>query len=198
MKFALILIATAVVGRGQVAVNGLGIVQTGLPAAPDNLLGPLIPSGNSPWIYSDLAETAVANNMAPAALAETPTLGAALPGSVSWATGTQTITTTADLTSALAGQSWVAFTWTSVDGAGTGRLLCPIQSVTSTTITCSENHFEPSTSGATAYLLPPPDSHGWDFQSWTTENPSVTWNYYDVAIALYRLYYRTGNPTYQT
>src|SRR5579872_5828726 len=107
MKFALILIATSVVGWGQVAVNGLGIVQTGLPATQDNLLGPLIPSGNSPWIYGDLAEQGVAQNMAPAALAEAPTLGAALPGTGSWTQGSNTITTTVDLTSQLSGQQWV-------------------------------------------------------------------------------------------
>ncbi len=187
MKFALILIATSAVGWGQFAVNGVGIVQTGLPPVQDNLLGPLIPSGNSPWIFGDLAETAVANNMAPAALAEAPALGAALPGTVSWAGGS-VITTTADLTGPLAGKSWVAFAWNSVDGVGTGRALCPISSVTATTITCSENMSEPASSGVTAYLLPPPDANGWDFQSWTTENPSWSWNYYDVATGLYRLY----------
>ena len=39
MKFAVILIAASAVGWSQVAVNGIGIVQTGLPAAQDNLLG---------------------------------------------------------------------------------------------------------------------------------------------------------------
>ncbi len=198
MKFGLILIATSMVAWGQVAVNAIGIVQTGLPAAQDNLLGPLIPSGNSPWLYGDLAETAVANNMAPAALAEAPVLGTALPGTVSWTSTNNVITTTADLSGLLAGKSWVALAWNTIDGAGTGRALCPIQSVTSSTITCSENLFEPTSSGVTAYLLPPADSTGWDFQSWTTESPSVSWNYYDVAIGLYRLYYRTGNATYQT
>jgi len=198
MKFGFILIAASVVGWGQVAVNGVGIVQTGLPPAQDNLLGPLIPSGNSPWIFGDLAETGVANNMAPAALAAAPTLGAALPGTASWASGTNTITTTADLTTALSGQSWVVFAWNTIDGAGTGRFLCPISSVSATTISCSENHFEPAASGVTAYLLPAPDSNGEDFQSWTTENPTLVWNYYDVAIGLYRLYYRTGNTVYQT
>jgi len=80
MKFGFVLIAASVVAWGQVAVNSAGIVQTGLSAAQDNLLGPLIPSGNSPWIFGDLAETVVANNMAPAALAEAPVLGTALPG----------------------------------------------------------------------------------------------------------------------
>jgi hypothetical protein len=198
MKFALILIAASVVGWGQVAVNSIGIVQTGLPAAQDNLLGPLIPSGNSPWVYGDLAETAIANNMTTAALKATPALAAALPGIVSWTSTNNIITTTADLRAALAGQSWVAFAWNSVDGVGTGRALCPIQSVTATTIVCSENMFEPSSSGVTAYLLPPKDANGWDFNAWAAESPSVSWNYYDVAIALYRLYYRTGNAAYQT
>ena len=198
MKFVLIFTAASVVGWGQFAVNGVGIVQTGLPAAQDNLLGPLIPSGNSPWVFGDLAETAVANNMAPAALAAAPALGTALPGTVSWSSGDNRVTTTANLTGPLAGKSWVAFAWNSVDGAGTGRALCPISNVTATTITCSENLFEPTSSGVTAYLLPPADSSGWDFQSWTGESPSVSWNYYDVAIGLYRLYYRTGNATYQT
>ena len=198
MKYGFILVAASALAWGQVVVNSAGIVQAGLPAAQDNLLGPLIPSGNSPWIFGDLAEKAVADNMAPAALAEAPALGTALPGTVSHTTATQTITTTSDLTGPLAGVQNIVVAWNSIDGAGTGRALCPIQSVTSTTITCSENLFQPNFSGVTAYLLPPPDAHGRDFQSWTTENPSVTWNYYDVAIALYRLYYRTGNTKYQT
>src|SRR5579859_802290 len=159
MKFAFVLLATSLAAWGQVAVNGVGIVQTGLPPIQDNLLGPLIPMGNSPWIYGDLAEVGVANNMAPAALASAPALGTALPGTVSW-TGGSVITTTADLRAALAGQVWVAFAWNSVDGPGTGRALCPIASVSATSITCSENMFEPPSSGVTAYLLPPPDSHG--------------------------------------
>src|SRR5882762_2185177 len=108
MKVVLIWIATSVVGWGQVAVNNAGIVQTGLPAIQDNLIGPLIPSGNSPWLFGDLAETAVANNMAPAALASAPALGTALPGTVSW-TGGNVITTTADLRGPLTGKAWVAF-----------------------------------------------------------------------------------------
>ena len=197
MKFGFLLIILYATVWGQVVVNSAGIVQTGLPPAQDNLLGPLIPSGNSPWIFGDLAEKAVADNMAPAALAAAPTLGTALQGTVSFSGG-NTLNTTADLRGALSGKAWVAVAWNSVDGAGTGRLLCPISSVTASTIVCYENFAEPKFSGMTAYLLPPPDSHGCDFQCWTTENPNTVWNYYDVAIGLYRLYYRTGNPTYLT
>jgi hypothetical protein len=198
MKFVLTLIATSVVGWGQVAVNSAGIVQTGLPAIQDNLLGPLIPSGSSPWLYGDLAEKGVADNMAPAALAEAPTLGAALPGTVSFPGFGGTVTTTADLRTPLSGQGYVTFAWNSSDGAGTGRAICPIVSVTVNSIVCQTNIFTGAFSGITAYLMPGPDSHGWTFLSWTAASPSVTWNYYDVAIGLYRLYYRTGNAQYQT
>src|SRR6185295_3566573 len=98
----------------------------------------------------------------------------------------------------LSGKSWVVFAWNSVDGAGTGRALCPIASVTALQINCSEHMNEPSFSGITAYTLPGPGPSGFDFQAWTSENPSTTWHYYDVPLALYRLYYRTLNTTYQT
>ena len=199
MKFGFILIAASAMAWGQVAVNSGGIVQTGLPAAQDNLLGPLIPSGNSPWIFGDLAEKGVADNMAPAAIAAAPALGTQLSGTVSWTKGTESLTTTADLRGALSGVSWVVATYTTVDGAGTGRLLCSINSVTSTTINCGDGEWnQPTTSGGNLYKLPAPDAHGIDFQSWTTGCPSTTWNYYDAAIGLYRLYYRTGTTTYQT
>jgi hypothetical protein len=184
---------------GAVSTDSKAVVVTGLSSIMDNLLGPLViaDATANPWPYGDLAEIGAGTNIATTALSAPPQLGAALPGTVSWTPGS-VITTTADLRTPLAGQSWVAFVWNSVDGAGTGRGLCPIASVTATTIVCSENKFEPTSSGVTAYLLPGLDSNGCDFQCWTTENPTTVWNYYDVAIGLYRLYYRTGNTTYQT
>ena len=104
MKFGLILIAASVVAWGQVAVNGVGIVQTGLPPAQDNLLGPLIPSGNSPWIYGDLAEHGMANNMAPAALAETRRLERLFLEPSLGLQGTNVITTTSNLTGTSGGK----------------------------------------------------------------------------------------------
>jgi hypothetical protein len=194
------LCATPSVGQvGAVSTDSKAVVVTGLPPMIDNLLGPLVIANATanPWPYGDLAEIGVGTNIATSALSSTPQLGTPLAGTVSWTQGSNMVATTADLRTPLSGQSWVAFTWNSIDGAGTGRALCPLASVTATQITCQENFQEPTSSGVTAYLLPPPDSHGLDFQSWTTENPSTVWNYYDVAIALYRLYYRTGNATYQ-
>jgi hypothetical protein len=184
---------------GAVSTDPKAVVVTGLPAATDNLLGPLVIANAlaNPWPFGDLAEISAGTNIATTALSSTPQLGALLPGTGSWTQGSNTITTTADLTGQLAGQQWVAYAWNSADGSGTGRMLCPIQSVTATTITCTESHLEPNASGVTGYLMPPPDSNGVDFQAWTTENPQWTWNYYDVAIGLYRLYYRTGNTAYQ-
>ena len=185
---------------GAVSTDSKAVVVTGLSPTMDNLLGPLViaNAAANPWPYGDLAEIGTGSNIATTALTLPPQLGTALAGTVSWNQEDNVITTTSDLRTPLSGQSWVALAWNTIDGAGTGRALCPISSVTATAITCQENMFEPSASGVTAYLLPPADSHGWDFQAWTTENPSVTWNYYDVAIGLYRLYYRTGNTIYRT
>ncbi|MDP9112100.1 MAG: hypothetical protein M3O20_00300 [Acidobacteriota bacterium] len=182
-----------------VASDSKAVVVTGLPSVMDNLLGPIVIANATanPWPYGDLAEIAAGTNIATAGLAMTPELGTPLPGTVAWAPGS-VVTTTADLRTPLAGQGWVVFVWNSIDGAGTGRALCPISSVTATSIICSENLQQPPSSGVAAYLLPAPDVHGLDFESWTTENPSTVWNYYDVAIGLYRLYYRTGNAAYRT
>ena len=186
----------------QFPTDSRGIIQTGLPAAQDNLLGPLVPYGASPWIFGDYAEKNVADSMAPAALTYVPALGTALSGTFSWVNGNSYITTTADQTAVLSGGMWFVVTWTTVDGAGTGRMLCSINSVTSTQVNCGDGSWnQPTTSGAAGYLLPAPtiiNGIGFDFSQWTPGCPSTVWNYYDVAIALYRLYYRTGNTQYQT
>src|SRR5262249_10877745 len=67
-----------------------------------------------------------------------------------------------------------------------------------TQIACYVNIFAPTSSGVSAYILPGPDSHGCTFLYWANGNPSTVWNYYDVALALYRLYYRTGYTIYQS
>lgn len=199
MKKLLILgMLLAVSLSAQCTTGANGWCNTGLSTAQNSLLGPLIPYGASPWVYGDLAEKGTADNMAPAALAETPTLGAALSGTVSFSGSGSTVTTTADLRTPLSGQGYVTFAWNTVDGAGTGRQICAIISVTVNSIVCESNIFTGAFSGITAYLMPGADSHGWTFLAWTQTNPIVTWNYYDVGIALYRLYYRTLNATYLT
>ena len=75
-----------------------GWVNTGLSAIQNNLLGPLTCFGSSPWVFGDLAESPTAGNIAPAAIAEIPVLGPALSGTVSWTSGTNTVTTSVDLT----------------------------------------------------------------------------------------------------
>jgi hypothetical protein len=172
---------------------------TGLSAIQNNLIGPLIPYGSSPWVYGDLANKGTVDYMVPIAIAEAPVLGAALAGTFSFPGGGPTLTTTSDLRSALSGVQYIAVAWNSVDGAGTGRLICPISSVTSSTVVCAENKFQPAFSGVTGYIMSTAtDSHGCNFLCWTNGNPTQVWNYYDVSIALYRLYYRTSNTQYQS
>lgn len=170
-----------------------GICNTGLSAVQNNLLGPLTPIFTSPWTYSDLAEVGTAAYMAPQAIADAPALGTALSGTVSFVAGNSFLTTTTDLTGPLSGQTVVIAAWTTVDGSGTGRLQCPILSVTSTQINCSENPAEPSFTGASAYLQPVPSADGCTILCWTVENPTVSWNYYDVSKGLFSLHYRYGS-----
>lgn len=194
----LLLFAIAVSSWAACTPDNRGICITGLTAAQDSLLGPLIPFGASPWTFGDATEKGVADNLAPVSIAEGPVLGTPCSGTVSFPGSGQVLTTTTDMTTCLAGQVYVVVNWTSIDGAGTGRLLCPIQSVASTTITCSENMHEPAFSGSTAYVMPGADAHGFNFTYWIAEQPSNGWNYYDLGIALYRLFYRTGTTAYQT
>jgi hypothetical protein len=183
---------------GAVSTDSKAVVVTGLSPAMDNLLGPLVIANASanPWPYGDLAEIGVGTNVATTALSSTPQLGAQLPGTVSWTPG-NVVTTTSDLRTPLTGQGYMAIAWDSSDGPGTGRILCPISSVSATQVTCGGNIFAPSGSGKNAYLMPGTDSNGLNFLAWLNGNPSTIWNYYDVGIALYRLYYRSGNNTFQ-
>ncbi len=153
----------------------------------------------NPWPYGDLAEIGVGSNIATTALSSTPQLGAQLSGTVSWTSGNNVVTTTADLRASLSGQSCMGIAWDSSDGPGTGRIVCPISSVSATQVTCSVNIFRAKPAAEKALTsCPAPDSNGLTFQTWLNGNPATIWNYYDVGIALYRLYYRTGNNAFLT
>lgn len=197
MKFALFIFAASLSwGACSVGVNGWCI--SGLSATQDNLIGPLIPYGTSPWIFGDLMESAVADNQAPAALAEAPVLGAVLSGTFSWTAGTNTVNSTVNQIGILNPGDYFVLAWNSVDGPGTGRQIQQISSVTPTTITTATNVFVPSATGITAYhISSTPDSHGWTFLAWTQGVPSVTWNYYDNAIGYARLWIRKADTTYR-
>jgi K319L-like, PKD domain len=192
--------ATPVAAKaGAVATDSKAVVVTGLSPAMDNLLGPLVLANATanPWPYGDLAEIGVGANIAATALSAPPQLGTQLPGTVSWALG-NIIATTSDLRTPLSGQSYMAVTWDSADGPGTGRAICPISSVSATQVTCEVNIFAPGGSGRNAYLMPGTDSNGLNFLAWQNGSPATIWNYYDVGIALYRLYYRTGDNAFLT
>jgi hypothetical protein len=184
---------------GAVSTDSKAVVVTGLSPSMDNLLGPLViaNAAANPWPYGDLAEIGVGTNIATAALSSPPQLGTQLAGTVSWTPG-NVVTTTSDLRTPLSGQAYMAIAWDSADGPGTGRIICPIASVSATQVTCSVNIFAPGGNGKNAYLMPGTDSNGLNFLAWLNANPSTIWNYYDVGIALYRLYYRTGNSTFLT
>lgn len=185
---------------GAAATDSKGITLTGLGVTSDNILGPgLVADGvTNQYPYADLAEIGTANNLALSAFAATPVLGSQLSGTVGWTQGTPVLNTTSDLRASLSGQTYVVVAWTTVDGAGTGRFLCPISSVTVNTVVCLANLFQPTESGVPAYLAPPVDAHGCPITCWVASNPATVWNYYDVALGLYRLYWRTRKAIYLT
>ncbi len=190
MKF-LLLGVFAASAFGQCTTGGNGWAVTGLSAIQNNLLGPLTCYGNNPWPYGDIANRGTVDYFAPIALAEAPVLGAVLPGTFSFTSGSDTLTTTVDQ-SGLAG--YITCAWTSVDGPGTGRMIVPIASVTSTTVVGQEHFQEPSFSGVNCYRMSQvPDSYGCDFTCWTVENPSQSWPYYDVPKGIFSLHYREGS-----
>src|SRR6185295_14147613 len=133
---------------GAVSTDSKAVVVTGLSPAMDNLLGPLVIANvtANPWPYGDLAEIGVGTNIATTALSSAPQLGTQLPGTVSWTPGS-VVTTTSDLRTPLSGQAYMAIVWDSVDGPGTGRIICPISSVSATQVNCSVNMFVPAGSG---------------------------------------------------
>lgn len=174
-----------------------GVCVTGLSARMDKILGPVTPNLSNPWIFGDLSQTDTLNNLAVQAIADAPGLGAACPGTVSWNSGTQNITTTSNLNACLSGQTYLILAWDTIDGPGTGRHACSLGGITSTNVHCNETIAPPTQSGITVYVPEAAKADGCNFTCWApTGNPNTSWNYYDGAIGAYRKYHRTLNKTF--
>jgi hypothetical protein len=214
--YAIQLTATDALGRSSVASIRVGAVATDADGRVitdnptlDRLLGPLTRSGTSPWPYYDIAEKALGDTIAAASLANPPALGAAFTGTVQITSapglliGTGTLFTSEFVSNAgCGGNTQVIIAWNTVDGSGTGRHFDTIASVvddTHATLCTYQNQIDLG-SGLSFYRLPATTAH---FQpSWwgigAGNGTGNNWNYYDVCLSLYRLYYRTGLTKYLT
>jgi hypothetical protein len=196
------------------------VIQTGQGPLWDSIMGPVTMMGTSPWPWFDLTEVAVGNTNAAYALAnQLPTLGPQVEPSactVSVSNGpfivtgsgchftTDGVTTGANCTDG--STSCLIIGWTTVDGPGTGRLECGVQTIV------DDNHINcqaydgavgvvqlNSTGSGYPIYFPGPGSVGGD--PWVCGGNSANaacYTYYDTTLAYYKLYYRTGLTQYLT
>jgi hypothetical protein len=192
--------ATATVSRimGVVATDRNGVLIPA-DAGIDRLIGPLTRWGTSPWPYYDIAEKAIVDSIAPAALANPPSVGAACEGTITVlrqpvrfiGNGTKFSTCLTPGTTAIVG-------WDTVDGPQTGRLLVLTKTVADDThadMAGYDIQIDLPQQGK-VFQMPQETSTfvtGW----WGLNNGGAnSWNYYDTALAIYRVYFRTGMPAY--
>lgn len=194
---------------GSVAVDSRGIVTSGMGARFDRLLGPLLISGASPWPYFDKGYYPTADIIATTALANPPSLGSAFTGTVQvtsapaflLGTGTQFTTDFVWDQGCGGGNTQILIAWNSVDGVATGRYFDTIANVTDNTHAqlCNYQNQIDLGSGLSFYRMPSASTY---FQPywWGVGGGAGTnsWNYYDLGLALYRLFFSTGLTIYQT
>lgn len=177
--------------------------------ALSDIVGPVIAYGASPWPWYDLAEKGNADQISTAALSNTPDTRLGVAASCTFQINSNC---NVQLIGSCAGEfsstETAIVAWNSPGGTGTGRFIVPIASVTGTTITSSGICGLPpgmsADSGLTVYHCDNAcvvDANGKYDPAWWGFNGgagSASWNYYDMTIALYRMYLRTGNATYLT
>jgi len=172
----------------------------------EKIIGPVTRSGVSPWPWYDIAERANGDLIGPAVTAPaqgqnpmdgTITLspGSGQPGEVHnvTITGTDTHFTTDFAPGDLIWAWWN----TPEEGPGTGRALFTVSTITDDThiTTSSYYHYLP---GGTFTDIQYSKPRGLELSPWAYGGLATdTWNFYDVALALYRLYYRTGIDSYR-
>jgi len=196
--------STVTATLGAVATDANGVVITGNPTL-DRLMGPVTRAGTSPWPYYDVGEQEISDTIIAAALANPPTLGATLSGTCQLTNAYEgCVGTGSHYTSEIDTSKYYIIAWNTADGVGTGRLQCnpPLTVTDDTHFHCAQyaiSSITPLDAGLTVYNYPAITS---TFSpAWWGMNPGAgtnSWNYYDVTLALYRHYYRTGLTKYLT
>lgn len=189
---------------GVTATDNNCVIITGNPGM-DKLLDPLLGHGCSPWPYFDIMDRAVVDTIFTAAIADPPHLGTASSGTSAmtcsgidycsvFGTGTSYLIDFAD-------NDEVFVTWNSVDGVDTGRLYTTIRSRIDATHMILNSYIVQislPTAGHIYHVATSTATYQNAFWCIPCGNPSNNYNYYDTALAAYRLYWRTGIVTYLT
>lgn len=198
----------AVALQGACATDAKGVCNDPANASIARLIGKVAPL-SSPWPFYNIAAPLILTDLTTAALAHPPTLGAAIAGS-----GTCTYT---DGPSALqcTGSNFTSLTcrtcggtitqlivaWNTIYGAGTGRYLDTIETITDDThllFTTSSTRVTPGTNLA-VYLAPAQTStYSPAFWEQYPGNYGNAWNYYGTCPSIYRHYIKTADSAWLT
>jgi hypothetical protein len=182
---------------GAVTVDSNGFVVTGNPAM-DMILGPLTIWGTSPWPWFDLTEKADADALRPYQTTY-PSAGTQLSGTVTVTSTAQysppnVVGTGTHFTKELKPGDGIAFSWPAPDGL-TGQWRATVTAI------ADDTHLSVDVAG-NPHPFPFTDVPAFkidrlQYVYWgDNQNVTTNWNFYDNALALYRLYYRTGIDDY--
>lgn len=193
---------------GAVTLDGYGNISTG-DSTLDDILGPI--PNETGWGFFDEAELDIVNALG-AAISDTanqPDYSTQRSSGTCTLDDIDSITCTGGITG-VGGGDYVVVTWTTVDGAGTGRMYGPVQTVDDAdTITigsgasygmadvqCSNTY--PCTIGQVYARKTPSGNFGFGQWSGYDNNAFGTnsWNYYGGPLAYARAWVRTGRSTY--
>jgi len=199
---------------GPAVTTAACIVNDGLSSAMHNIIGPQLIANTTanPWTYDDIASLPTLQNLGAVGLASPfiPALGSALSGTVTaggYSTnGALILGSGTSFFSQVTVNSLYVVAWNSPDGNGTGRGYCAVSAVTDNThLMCGGSQPFPSQTGLTMYNMARTGAenicNGSPFyiDCWVGPGqPSNSIHYYDVPLALYRAYVRTGNSIYLT
>ena len=177
----------------------------------------LTKAATEPWTYFSIAEPGLEQGIATAALANPPTTGTAISGTVtlgaggsatcSWETspiGDCVVGSGTTFTTALTVGKFYIVEWNSADGTGTGRYIDSVTSIVDDTHAVFSIYGMSTVvsgssplSGLSMFNVPAITST-FDPAWWGMNGGAGTnsWNYYGACIAYYRMYARTGLNSY--
>ncbi len=177
----------------------------------EQIMGPVIPYGDSPLAYYDITIKGLIDEVVPLQLAYTPQLGSALSGTFALDSSACGITLTGAGASAVSVSDWLIVAHATADGAGTGRLLFIVSGKVGNVLTdntqCGQAAI-PSESGLTVYtcstqcnidiLTPSGNAVMYACGYWGLCGQGEGNTYYDPALAIENMNRRTGTASYKT
>jgi hypothetical protein len=190
--------SSSVVGikYGGVQVDAAGYVL--VPSAMRSIVGLLIPWGTSPWPWFDLTERADADAMQP--WQSKPPRGVPLSGTLTFHADGTVLGYGTHFRSELSPGGGIGLNWPAPDGT-TGMWRTQVNSITDDThavLSLTVNNGYGTRPGLPWVGITAESIKLEDFTHWGNHSDSTPsdWNFYDNALGLYRLYYRTGIDTY--